>query len=60
VGVAIGSLVAWVLIQWDVNVFGAFIIFLVLAGGYVAKLIMRLIELSVFGQSFAERNPPRG
>ena len=50
VGVAIGSLVAWALIQWDVNVFGPFVILLVPAGGYVSNLIMRLYatdELSV-------------
>lgn len=43
-GVAISSLVAWALLQLDVNVFGAFVVLLVPAGGYVSKLIMRLMS----------------
>jgi hypothetical protein len=43
-GVAIGSLVAWALLQRDVNVFGPFVVFLVPAGGYVSKLIIRLMN----------------
>jgi len=44
-GLATGYLVAWGLIQWDLNIFGPYVVFLVPAGGIVSRLILRLMNL---------------
>lgn len=45
-GLATGFLLGWALIQSDLNIFGPYVVFLVPAGGIVAKLILRLMNLA--------------